>query len=222
MHAEDSRTIAINQDVYKHSTEVRTHSLIRSRDAAIKSVEKALDLSLDYNTEVYFTDISTKEEVDLIRKAKRSQQLVWLEVTPQHLFLTEEDYDTLGTRGQMNPPLRTKQDQWALWEGVIDGTVDTIGSGHAPHTLRKKARPYPQSPSGAPGIETRLPLLLNAFSEGKLTLNRIVELCRLNIESIFQIPTNEDYVLVDLSLIKTVEDSALKTKCGGLLSPEGN
>lgn len=214
VQGEDQKTINVNQDVYKHSTDVRSHSMIRSTDASLKALEKALDLSLDYSTEIYVTHVSSREEIDLIREAKMSQQLVWLEASLHYLFLTDEDYETLGTKIQVNPPLRSKSDQWALWEAVIDGTVDTIGTDHSPHTLQEKARAYPQSPSGIPGIEMRLPLLLNAASKGQLSLNRIIELCRTNIESIFQIPTNEDYVLVDLSLVKNVSDAVIKSKCG--------
>ncbi|MCB1114678.1 MAG: dihydroorotase [Chlamydiia bacterium] len=213
VHAEDQQILKVNRDLYKARTDVKAHSIIRSRDAAIRATERALDYALDANAEVYFCHVSTKEEVDLIRKAKRSGQLAWLEVTPQHLFFNQDNYEELGSRIQMNPPVREREDQWALWEAVIDGTADTIGTDHAPHTLQEKSRPYPDSPSGMPGVETRLPLLLNAASEGKLSLNRIVELCRLNIESIFQIPTNDDKVLVDLSLEKEVKDDEMKTKC---------
>lgn len=213
VHAEDQELLKVNQDLYKTRTDYRAHSVIRSRDVAIRATEKALRLALDADAEVYFCHISTKEEVDMIRKAKRSGQLAWLEVTPQHLFFNQDDYETLGSRIQMNPPVREREDQWALWEAVIDGTADTIGTDHAPHTLQEKNRPYPESPSGMPGLETCLPLLLNAASEGKLSLNRIVELCRTNIESIFQIPPNEDKVLVDLNLVKTVVDANLETKC---------
>jgi dihydroorotase len=213
VHAEDQTLLKVNQDLFKTRTEVRIHSVIRSRDVAIRATERALNLALDANAEIYLCHVSTKEEVDLIRKAKRSGQLVWMEVTPQHLFFNQDDYETLGSRIQMNPPVREREDQWALWEAVIDGTADTIGTDHAPHTLQEKSRPYPESPSGMPGVETRLPLLLNAASEGKLSLNRIVELCRTNIESIFQLPPDEDKVLVDLNLIREVEDSNMKTKC---------
>ena len=214
IHAEDPKLIAINQDLYKSSADVKTHSLIRSRDTALRATQKGLYFAEEYSAEVYFCHVSTKEEIDLIRKAKRSQQLVWLDIAPHHLFLTEDDYDTLGTKVQTDPPLRTREDQWALWEAVIDKTADTITSNHTPHTLQEKERPYPQSPSGLPGIETRLPLLLNAASEGKLSLERIVELCRTNLESIFHLDPNEDLVLVDLSLEKTVRDEDQKTKCG--------
>lgn len=214
IHAEDPKMIAINQDLYKGSTDVKTHSLIRSRDAAIRATQKALYLAQEYSTEIYFCHVSTKEEVNLIREAKFDQQLVWMEVATHHLFLSEADYETLGTRALTNPPLRAREDQWALWEAVIDGTADTLASDHCPHTLQEKERPYPQAPSGVPGIEMRLPLLLNAASEGKLSIPRIIELCRTNIESIFQIESDQDLVLVDLNLEKKVENSAQKTKCG--------
>lgn len=212
VHAEDPYLITINQDLYKTRTDVQAHSVIRSRDAAIRATEKALRLSLETNAEVYFCHVSTKEEVDLIRDAKFSGQLVWMEVTPQHLFFNEDAYEFLGSKGQIDPPLRKREDQWALWEALIEGTVDTIASHHCPHSLQEKNRPYPQSPSGMPGIETRLPLLLNAYNEGKLSLERIIDLCRNNIESIFQLQTNEDIVLVDLELVKEVDENLLKTK----------
>lgn len=214
VHAEDPKTIKINHDLYKNSADVKIHSVIRSREAAVQATQKILYFAEEYATEVYFCHVSTKDEVNLIRDAKYNQQLVWLEVTPHHLFFCDEDYDTLGSRGIINPPLRTRQDQWALWEAVIDGTADTIASDHCPHTLQEKQRPFPQTPAGVPGIEMRLPLLLNAASEGKLSLARIVELCRTNIESIFHMETNEDLVLVDLTLEKIVEDGNQKTKCG--------
>lgn len=212
--AEDPKLIKINQDLYKNNSDVKTHSMIRSRDTAVRAMQKALYMAEEYSTEVYFCHVSTKEEIHLIREAKYNQQLVWLEVTPHHLFLSEEDYEALGTRSIVNPPLRAKEDQWALWEAVIDGTADTIASDHCPQTLQEKLRPYPQTPPGLPGIEMRLPLLLNAASEGKLSLARIIELCRTNIENIFQIEPNDDLVLVDLTLEKVVEDSHQKTKCG--------
>lgn len=213
VHAEDQRMISVNQDLYKTSIDVRTHSIIQSRDAAVRATQKALYLASESNAEVYFCNVSTKEEVNLIRDAKFSGQLAWMEIAPHHLFLNEDAYDIWGSKVQCDPPLRQREDQWALWEAIIDGTADTIGSAHTPQSLQEKGRSYPQSPSGIPGIETRIPLLLNAYSEGKLSLERIIALCKTNIENIFQVSPSEDWVLVDLDLIKEVQDANLKTKC---------
>lgn len=214
IHAENQRIISENQSLYKASSDVRTHSLIRPREAAIKAVEETLDLCREYGTQVYFCHVSTKEEIELIKDAKQDQLLVYLEVTPQHLFLTERDYDTLGTKAQMNPPLRTQEDHNALWLAINEDWVDTIGTDHAPHTLMEKQKPYPESPSGMPGIETRLPLLLNAYNQGQIALDKIVELTRVNIDNIFRLPKQNDTVLVDLNLKKEVINEKLKTKCG--------
>lgn len=214
IHAESQKIIQENQLLYKASTDVRTHSLIRPREAAIRAVEETLDLAREYGTQVYFCHVSTKEEIELIKDAKQDQLLVYLEVTPQHLFLTERDYDMLGTKAQMNPPLRTQEDHNALWLAINEDWVDAIGTDHAPHTLSEKQKPYPESPSGMPGIETRLPLLLNAYNQGQISLDKIVELTRINIDNIFRLPKHDDMVLVDLNLKKEVINEKLKTKCG--------
>ena len=114
----------------------------------------------------------------------------------------------------MNPPLRTSDDQQALWQAINDGTIDTIGTDHAPHTLIEKSQPYPQSPSGVPGIETSLPLLLSAHHQGKISLQKIIDLTRRNIQKIFNLPNNNDWVIVAMNQTKPVNNTKLKTKCG--------
>lgn len=213
VHAESQKIINENQANYK-SPDVRNHSIIRSREAAIRATTKALDLAREYGTEVYFCHVSTKEELELLKDAKQDQMLVYIEVTPQHLFFTDKDYDTLGTKIQMNPPVRSQEDHNALWIAINEDWIDVIGTDHAPHTLQEKAKPYPESPSGVPGVETRLPLLLNAYNQGRISLNKIVELTRSNIDSIFNLEPQKDLVLVDLNLKKEVRDQDQKTKCG--------
>ncbi len=213
VHAEDE--LIINSEKLKvKNPNIRDHSRIRNRQAAIKAVTTAIELADKYKTKLYICHVSTKEEIKIIKKAKKHGLKVYAEVTPHHLFLTQNDYKWLGTKGQMNPPLRTKADQNALWQGINDGTVDTIGTDHAPHTLDEKNKPYPQSPSGVPGIETCLPLLLNAHNNGKITLKKITELTRTNIQKIFNLADNDDKVIVDLNLEKEVKNENLKTKCG--------
>lgn len=180
---------------------------------AVKVVSDALELAKKYNTKLYICHVSTEEEIKLIKQAKKDGIKVSAEATPHHLFLSEIDYNRLGTLGQMNPPLRTTSDQNALWQAISDGTIDTVGTDHAPHTLSEKAKPYPDSPSGVPGIETCLPLLLNAYNQGKITLEKIAELTHFNIQKIFNLPKNNDEVIVDLDLEKEVKNENLKTKC---------
>lgn len=213
VHAEDEEEIRHAKETIPRP-EVRDHSRIRSRTAAIKAVENAIALAKKHGAKLYICHVSTSDEVDIIRDAKNADLPVYAEVTPHHLFLDESSYATLGTLAQMNPPLRTLSDCDALWKAIRDGVIDTIGSDHAPHTREEKAKSYPQSPSGVPGIETTLPLLLTAARNGKITMEKIVELTRTNVERIFSLPTNDDWVVVDLSLTKEVKNAELKTKCG--------
>jgi len=134
------------------------------------------------------------------------------EVTCHHLFLTENDQKTLGSFGIMRPPLATKTDQEALWTGITDGTVDTIASDHAPHTKEEKANTPP--PNGVPGLETTLPLLLTAISEGRLTVDKLIQLTNTNPRKIFNIPQQFDSVVeVDPTRNYTLDARRLFTKC---------
>ncbi len=209
VHAEDERTL-------QHSliSDAHIHSKIRPREAAIIAVTKAIRFAKEYRTKTYMLHVSTKEEVMLIREAKANGMPVFAEVTPHHLFLTEENDTTLGNFAKMNPPLRTKADQAALWAGIHDGTIDTIGSDHAPHTIEEKNQPYEKAPSGVPGIETTLPLLLTAYHQGKITIEKIIAITHTNIEQIFRLTPNDDTIEVDLTLRKKVDGQSLETKCG--------
>lgn len=214
VHAEDEKLIRDHKFKYAKETDPSVHSKIRDREVAARAAAKAISLAEKFNTQLYLLHISTKEEVEMVREAKAKQLLVYAETTPHHLFLSQDDYAALGTKVQVNPPVRTREDQKALWEGIDDRTIDSIGSDHAPHTLEEKNQPYGNTPSGIPGIELMLPLLLNAADEGKISLEKIVHLTRINLEYIYNLPHNQDSVLVDLELTKEVTDANLKTKCG--------
>lgn len=214
VHAEDESILQKMRRTYANETDPAVHSKIRDRTAAIKATEQAIALAEEYDTQLLIHHVSTKEELDLIHDAKKNHILVYAETSPHHLFLNEDDYAQWGTKIQVNPPVRTKEDQEALWEAIHDGTIDIIGSDHAPHTLEDKNQPYGKAPSGFPGIETMLPLLLNAANEKKLSLEDIVKLMRINPETIFNLPHNQDIVLVDMEMVKEVRDENMKTKCG--------
>ncbi len=231
VHAEDDEIIRANSpiviptkvgisvptvipSVAEESLNVKHHSQIRSRTAATKAVAQVIELAKKYGTKLYILHVSTAEELKIIKAAKSAGVKVFAEVTPHHLFLDESAYEKLGAKAQMNPPLRTTADCAALWQGIADGTIDTIGTDHAPHTLAEKSLPYPQSPSGVPGIETCLPLLLNAWNNGKITLEKITQLTHFNIQKIFNLPETNDWVIIDRQLIKIVKNENLKTKCG--------
>ncbi|MEK7643678.1 MAG: dihydroorotase [Patescibacteria group bacterium] len=213
VHAEEEALIEENKKLYHGKSGASIHSKIRNGRAAVEAVKKAIGYARDYGVKIYLLHISTAEEISLIRDAKKEGLQVYAEATPHHLFLDESAYQTLGTRAQMNPPLRSKEDRAALWEAINDGAIDAIGSDHAPHTLAEKDLPYGEAPSGVPGIETTLPLLLNAYNNDKITLEKIIELTSVNIQKIFGLPPNNDKISIDLDLIKIVKNENLNTKC---------
>jgi len=179
---------------------------------AVDCIPTTLELAKKFNTKLYICHVSTKKEVDLIQQYKKEGVEVYAEVTPHHLFLDETIIEKLDTRAKMIPSLKTKEDCDALWQGIADGTIDTIGTDHAPHTLEEKAVDYEKAPAGVPGIETSLPLLLNAYNEKKITLKKIVELTSANPQKIFNIKNN-DWIIVDLDLEHEIKNGNLKTKC---------
>lgn len=214
VHAEDEKSIEAAKEKFKHSSLPSDHSKIRSPQAAYAATEKAIAIAKKYRTRLYLLHISTKEELKIIEQAKKEGYPIFAETTPHHLFLTEKDYEKWGNFVQVNPPLRKKEDADALWEAVRKGVIDTIGSDHAPHTREEKKRPYGKSPSGIPGVETTLPLMLHAASKHWITLADIIRLMKTRIEEIFSLPPNDDIVLVDLKRTKKIVDAELKTKCG--------
>lgn len=214
VHAEDEAILVAKRKEFGGRSDPATHSLMRPREAAIRATAKAIDLAVKFGARLYLLHMSTKEELEMVRQAKKAGVPISAEVTTHHLFFTKEDYAEWGTFVQMNPPVRDREDQEALWEGIRDGTVDTLGTDHAPHTREEKQQTFGRAPSGIPGVETLLPLMLNAVNEGRLSLARLIELTRINPEKIFGLPHHEDLVLVDLSLTKMVREEELKSKCG--------
>jgi len=182
-----------------------------------QTVEKALNIFKSFcgkKQQLYLCHISTKDELRMIRKFKKSN--IHVEVAPHHLFLTEEDDKDSFTK--MKPLLKTQKDQEALWKAIGTKLVTTIGSDHAPHTIEeKKAEKFPY---GVPGVETTLPLLFNAVNEGRLTLQRVIELTSLNPAKIYGLNKgviaegyDADLVVVDIKLKKEVKNEELLTKC---------
>ncbi len=214
VHAEDECEIQMRKARFVGRADFAVHSEIRSPEVAEKAVKLAVSLSRLYGTKLYILHVSTQQEIALIAAAKAEGLSVYAEVCPHHLFLNTDAYAELGAKAQMNPPLRSAEHQVALWQAIHGGVIDTIGSDHAPHTLPEKAQPYGKAPSGVPGIETSLALLLNAHHQGLISLAEIVRLTHDRPRQMFGLPANEDVVLVDLTLSKTVQDTLVKTKCG--------
>jgi len=212
VHAEDEHLIQERKRLYKGAMNYAAHSLLRDVEVATHAVAKAIALSKRYGTRLYILHVSSAEEIALIRAAKEQGLAVFAETTPHHLFFNTAAYETLEGRAVVNPPLRDKHHQPALWKAIHEKVIDTLGSDHAPHTQAEKAKPYGECPSGMPGIEFMLPLLLNAHHEGLLRLDEVVSLTSARARSIFRLAPQEDWVLVDLNKTQRITHTA--SKCG--------
>ncbi|MCX8514283.1 MAG: dihydroorotase [Burkholderiales bacterium] len=214
LHAEDEKIVKHNTQKYLHQTEFKYHSLIRSVEAATTAVELVIELTKIYNVRSYVLHVSTKEELELIKQAKQINLPVYAETCPHYLFLDDEMYDKLHGLGKMNPPLRKKINQQYLWDAIAQGYIDTIGSDHAPHSLAEKDQLLHQCPSGVPGIETTLPLMLTAYKNNKITLPNLINLLHYNPKRIFALDTTDDIVLANIVDYKQLENKQLCTKVG--------
>lgn len=220
VHAEDQARILARRQEFAGQTDPAVHSQIQDSQAALAATQLALKLSRKYRRRLHILHLSTAEEADLLRQEKPAW--VTAEVTPQHLFLNTEAYGRIGTLAQMNPPLRSARDNAVLWQALRDGVLDFIATDHAPHTLEEKAKGYPHSPSGMPGVETSLPLLLTQAAAGHCTLAEVVRWMSAGPAQAYGISGkgaiapgyDADLVLVDLKTYAPVRREDLQTKCG--------
>ncbi len=213
LHAEDELIIRENAQKYASETDFKYHSIIRAPEAAVKAVDLVIKLTEMYGVTSYILHVSTANELELVRKAKERGLPIFVETCPHYLFLDDSMYPQLNGRAKMNPPLRSKQDQDILWNALNNGVIDTIGSDHAPHKLGEKEQPLCKCPSGVPGIETSLPLLITAWKNGKTTLEKIAQLTHDNPKKLFNLPDNDDLVLVDIENYRELKDEHMATKC---------
>ncbi|MEM9156791.1 MAG: dihydroorotase [Cyanobacteria bacterium P01_F01_bin.33] len=221
VHAENQARIEARRAEFSDRFgEVGIHSVIQDDIAALEATQLALDLATKYRHRLHLLHLSTAKEVELLRQHKPAW--VTAEVTPQHLMLDTSAYEKLGSLAQMNPPLRSTADRQALWRGLHDGVLDCIATGHAPHTLKEKSHPYPNSPSGMPGVETSLPMMLTAMQQGLCRLEQIVTWMSANPARAYgivnkgqiQVGYDADLVLVDLENTYPVRREDVLTQCG--------
>jgi carbamoyl-phosphate synthase/aspartate carbamoyltransferase/dihydroorotase len=196
----------------KHYAAWPDHRLIAVH-AEGETVADILELVRRYRKRTHFCHISTAEEIRYLTAAKAEGLPVTVGVCPHHLYLTVDDLAALGPLGLMKPELKSKADQAALWAALDSGIVDVIESDHAPHTLAEKFSGRPIY--GVPGLETTLPLLGLAVHEGRLTVERLIELIAANPRRIWKLDCPpETYTLVDLEASYVVERASLRTQCG--------
>lgn len=226
VHAEDENIIRENSEKYlavekSGVVDPSVHSLIRSPSAAREAVKTILHLAKKCSAQIHITHVSTVEEIEELQKFKN--ELVSADCTPHHLFLTQSAYADRGNFVKINPPLRTNKDRQALWRALHEGIIQAIASDHAPHTKEEKEQPYLDAPSGVPGVETMLPLLLDAVNHGQATLEEIVKWTSENPAKLLdfknkgriEIGADADLIVVDMNSEQEIAGPThkLKTKC---------
>jgi dihydroorotase len=221
VHAEDEERLRERRAMVEgEGAGVQLHAAWRDEETAVRATERLLRLAHEARRRVHVLHVTTAEEMALLAGHRA---VATLEVTPQHLTLTApECYERLGTRAQMNPPIRDARHRDALWRAVQDGLVDVIGSDHAPHTLEEKARPYPESPAGMPGVQTLVPVMLDHVNAGRLSLERLVDLTSAGPARVYNIAAkgrialghDADLTVVDLHARRTIADDWIASRAG--------
>lgn len=226
VHAEDENIIRENEAKYlaaekSGAVDPSIHSLIRSSSAAREAVKAILHLAKKQNARVHITHVSTSAEVEELKKF--ASPLVTADCTPHHLFLTQSAYADRGNFVKVNPPLRTNEDRQALWKALHEGVIQAVASDHAPHTKAEKEQSYEKAPAGVPGVETLLPLLLDAVNHGEATLEEVVKWTSQNPAKLLgfknkgriEVGADADLVVVDMNKEQEVggKGHKLKTKC---------
>jgi len=219
VHSEDEEILNLRKKL-REKGNVLSHQLWRNEESAISSTRKIVKIAKRLNKKAHILHVTTKEEVDFLSQNKGN---ITFEITPQHLTLiSPECYQKLGTFAQMNPPLRDKSHYDRLWYAVRNNYNDTIGSDHAPHLKENKQKEYPDSPSGMPGVQTLLPVMLNHVNEGKLKLEQLVSLLCENPSKIFDIQNkgyikkdfDADFTIIDLNKVIEIKNEKIESKCG--------
>ncbi len=216
-HSEDEMRLR-ERVTFQREGDPSSHPIWRDEEAAVISTARLIDIAKKHNKQIHVLHISTAEELPMLAAAR---DVATVEVTPHHLTLSADDYARLGTKLQMNPPVREALHRAALWEAIQSGLVDVLGSDHAPHTLDEKAKPYPQSPSGMTGVQTLVPIMLDHVNAGRLSLQRFVDLTSAGPQRIFGIKNkgriaegyDADFTIVDLKRRETISNSWIESRC---------
>jgi dihydroorotase len=217
-HSEDEFRLEERKDL-RVANDPSSHPVWRDEFVALQSTERLLRIAREQRALIHVLHVSCGEEMDLLAAHK---DIASVEVTPHHLTLSASDYARLGTKLQMNPPVRDKSHRDRLWFGLTQGIADILGSDHAPHTLEEKAKPYPQSPSGMTGVQTLVPIMLDHVNKGRLSLLRFVDMTSAGPARLFGIAGkgriavgyDADFTIVDLKRRQTIENRWIASRCG--------
>ncbi len=219
IHAEDEARMNARKDM-RVEGDPSSHPVWRDDESALSATRRILRLAREARRPIHVLHVTTPAELELLAQHR---DVATCEVTPQHLTLAAEDaYPRLGTYAQMNPPIRSAAHRDGLWHWLGQGVPDVLGSDHAPHTKEEKAKAYPASPSGMPGVQTLLPLMLNHVAEGRMTLARLIDMTSASVQRVFGLVGkgriaagyDADFTVVDLKGAMTVTDDWLESRCG--------
>ena len=196
-----------------------SHIIWRDVTTALQCTQRLVHIARQQGAAIHVLHISTMEEIAFLSHHK---DVATAEATPHHLTLDSSLYDTLGTKLQMNPPVREAHHRDGIWRGISSGVIDVLGSDHAPHTLEEKAKPYPESPSGMTGVQTLVPVMLDHVNAGRLSLARFVDLTSAGPSRIFQIARkgriaegyDADFTVVDMKRSETIRNEWIASRCG--------
>lgn len=220
IHSEDEARLQMRKSIAVNSGDPKDHPIWRDEESAMISTRKSIHFAKKWNRKVHILHVSSSEEMHFLKDHK---DIATVEILPQYLLLSApECYEKFGTLAQQNPPIRDKRHLEFLWKAVLNGTVDVMGSDHAPHTMEEKNKPYPQSHSGIPGVQTMLTLMLDQVHQQKLPLTKLVELLTENPRKTFglknkgriQVGYDADLTVVDLKKSQTIEKKWLASKVG--------
>ena len=221
VHAEDETRLRARSAEFAGARDPAMHPTIRDEITALRATARAVDLADRHHKRLHVLHVSTAEEVDFLRE-HGSRGRITAETLPQYLFLDARDYARLGTHLQMNPPVRDLRHQHALWAGLLDGTIDCMATDHAPHTLEEKALPFGQAPSGLPGVQTLVPMMLEGVHRGRCTLTHLARWMSEAPARIYGLPRkgrlsvgfDGDLTVVDRRAVHTIRGDALLSKAG--------
>ncbi|SIN94757.1 dihydroorotase [Algoriphagus halophilus] len=227
IHSENDNIIKANLDsfkeIYGDDIPVKFHPKIRSEEACYDASSRAVAMAKKYGTKLHILHISTAKELELFDNSiPLKDKKITSEACIHHMWFSEEDYEEKGNLIKWNPAVKTAKDREAIFNAVLDGTIDVIATDHAPHTLEEKAQPYTKAPSGGPLNQHSLVAMLDFYHEGKISLEMIVQKMCHNLAILFEIKDRgyiregyfADLVLVDLNAPWTVEKSNILSKCG--------
>lgn len=219
-HSEDEYRLQQRKPLFKSGDPYQNHAVWRDVECAFLGTRRITALAQKTGRPAHILHVSTAEELDYLKGFKN---IMSVEVLLNHLVQSAPDvYERLGAYGIMNPPLRDARHMAAAWAAVADGTVDTIGSDHAPHSRTAKEKPWPDCAAGLTGVQTLLPMMLEQVSKGRLTLGRMVDLMSAGPARIYGAVNkgriaagyDADFSVVDLKATRRIENSQIASQCG--------